>query len=72
MGDYENVYLKQISDDLSFIKKKIVELEQNVQEINGDLHEVRPDYIQKLKKIEKEPTKKYGNLEEMEKDLKKD
>ena len=72
MNQYETVYLKQISDDISFIKKKILELEEDVHEISADLHEVRPEYIEKLKRIEKEPSKRYKNLEEFEKSLKKD
>ena len=72
MGEYENADLKQMSDDISFIKKKMLEMEEDLHEISEDLHEVRPEYIEKLKKIEKEPTKKYKNMEEFEKSLKKD
>lgn len=69
----ENINLvKQISDDLTFLKKKVVAIEERIEEIDDDLHAVRPAYLEKLKKLEKEPTKKYKNLEELEKDLKKD
>ena len=44
--------LVQISDDLSFLKKKILSIEQRVEEIDDDLHELRPEYREKLKKIE--------------------
>ncbi len=72
MGESENVYLKQISADLVFIKKKVLEMEENIQTISNDLHDVRSEYVEKLKKMENEPSKKYKNLDEFEKELKRD
>lgn len=48
--------LRQISDDVADIKSRITKMEVTIDEIDKDLHEVRPEYIAKLKKIEKEGT----------------
>ncbi len=46
--------LKQIADDVATIKNKVAKLEMSIDEIDADLHEVKPAYIKKLKQIEKE------------------
>ena len=38
------------------MRKRIVSLEQSVEEINTDMHEVRPEYLKKLEKIDMEET----------------
>lgn len=48
--------LKQIANDVATIKNKVAKLELSMDEINADLHEVKPEYIKKLKQIEKEGT----------------
>ncbi len=45
--------LKQIQSDLSFIKQKVSIIEEEVDAISGDIHELRPEYIKKLLEIEK-------------------
>ncbi|MEA2003617.1 MAG: hypothetical protein U9O53_01510 [archaeon] len=46
--------LQKISDDLDFLKEKIVRIENDVEEINLDLHKnVKSEYLKKLKKIDK-------------------
>ena len=39
--------------DLDFLKKKVIEIEEN---INMDMHHVKPEYIKKLEAIKKEGT----------------
>lgn len=46
--------LKEIKDELFFLTKKVIIIEEEVDAISGDLHIVRPEYIKKLKKIDKE------------------
>ena len=46
--------LRKISEDVTDIKERITKMEVTMDEIDMDLHEVRPGYIEKLKKIEKE------------------
>jgi hypothetical protein len=48
--------LARIASDLEFLKKKVVEIEENVEDINIDLHHVKPEYIKKLEAIKKEGT----------------
>ncbi len=50
----ESATLQKISDDLDFLKEKIVRIENDVEEINLDLHKnVKSEYLKKLKKIDK-------------------
>lgn len=46
--------LERIALDLDFLKKKVVEIEENVEDINIDLHHVKPEYLKKLKAIKRE------------------
>ncbi len=60
--------LKEIRDELFFLKKKIIIIEEEVNEISNDLHEVRPEYVKKLKQIEKEGKfHSFKNVEELRK-----
>ena len=43
--------IQELHRDLHFLKAKIINIELNVEEINQDLHHVRPEYLQKLEKI---------------------
>ena len=58
--------LKEIRDDLFFLKKKVIIIEEEVDAISNDIHEVRPEYIKKLKKIGKEGKfNSFKNIEEL-------
>lgn len=46
--------LERIASELDFLKKKIVEIEKNVEDINIDLNHVKPEYLKKLEAIKKE------------------
>ena len=48
--------LQQIAGDVADIRTKITLLEVTFNEMETDLHEVKPEYIEKLKKIEAEGT----------------
>jgi hypothetical protein len=62
----EAVIDQRILDDLAFLKEKILRIEMEVSEINDDLHQIRPDYLEKLKKIDKG---KFISRAEFEKEL---
>jgi len=62
MGNRENVTLEMV-----YIK--LQNIEQEVREINEDLHAVRPEFAEKLKNIEKGKTHSFASIEEMEKHL---
>ena len=64
--------MMQISDDLSFLKKRIVAIEQRVEEIDDDLHELRPEYLKKLKKIEAGKFHSYKSVKELRNAIEKD
>ena len=48
--------LERIASDLDFLKRKVIEIEENIEDINNDLHHVKPEYIKKLEAIKKEGT----------------
>jgi len=48
--------LERIISDLDFLKKKIISIEETIEDIDNDLHHVRPEYIRKLESIKKEGT----------------
>ncbi len=52
----ETQLLERIASDLDFLKKKVVEIEESIEDINNDLHHVKPEYIKKLESIKKEGT----------------
>ncbi len=58
--------LEKIAKDMNVLKIKLSKIEADVEEINTDLHEVRPEYIEKLKKIQKG---RYFSRKEFEKAL---
>ncbi len=64
--------LIQISDDLSFLKKKVIAIEERVEEIDDDLHELKPEYIEKLKKIEEGKFYSYKTVKDLRVAIEKD
>ena len=55
--------LKKIASDVAVVKEKVKAIEFELTEISNDLHEIRPDYVEKLKRIEKEGTISKGEFE---------
>lgn len=45
--------LRQMQNDISFMKNKIIIMEEEIDAISGDMHEVRPKYIKRIQEIEK-------------------
>ena len=58
--------LEKIAKDMDILKIKLSKIESDVEEINTDLHEIRPEYMQKFKKIE---AGKFLSRKEFEKEL---
>jgi len=48
--------LNRIASDLDFLKMKILSIEETIENIDNDLHHVKPEYICKLESIKKEGT----------------
>ena len=62
--------LKQIQSDLSFIKQKVSMIEEEVDAISGDIHELRPEYVKKLQEIEKKGKfLSFKNVDELRKSI---
>jgi hypothetical protein len=62
--------LKQIQNDLAFIKRKVSIIEEEVDAISGDIHELRPEYVKKLHEIEKKGKfLSFKNVDELRKSI---
>ena len=48
--------LKDIANNVDDIKKRLTNIEFAIKEVDMDIHEVRPGYIEKLKKLDNEET----------------
>lgn len=59
--------LKQIAQDVIEIKQRVTRLETTMEEIDVDLHDIKPEYLQKLKKIDEG---RFLTEDEFEKELK--
>ncbi|MFZ3077488.1 MAG: DUF2683 family protein [Candidatus Aenigmatarchaeota archaeon] len=60
--------LKHIQSDVSLMKQKIIIIEEEVDAISGDMHEVRPEFIKKIQSIEKEGNfHSFKNIDELRK-----
>jgi len=60
----ETELLRKISDDLDFLKKKILEIEESLDLITSDLHPVKEEYLERLDEIKKEGTVSGRKFEE--------
>ena len=60
----EQQLLKQIAKDISFLKEKIIDMDSELADLASDFHEVRPEYLEKIKSIEKQKGKVFDNKEE--------
>ena len=52
----ETELLKKISDDLDFLKNKILEMDESLEIIDTELHPVKEEYLERLNQIKKEGT----------------
>ncbi len=62
--------IQKISDDLDFLKERILKIEEDLGEINSDFHQkVKPEYLHKLKSIDQG---RFFSEEEFERELAKE
>lgn len=60
--------LLQMQHDMSFLKQKIVVIEEEIGEISSDLHrELNPEFLNRLEKIQKQKGIRFGSVKEFEK-----
>ncbi|CAG0971166.1 hypothetical protein METP3_01498 [Methanosarcinales archaeon] len=55
--------LQKLASDLDFLKTKIISIEETIEDIDTDLHHVKPEYIRKLESIKKEGTVSSSDFE---------
>ncbi|HUW68286.1 MAG TPA: hypothetical protein VMW20_09625 [Candidatus Nanoarchaeia archaeon] len=56
--------LEKIISDLDFLKIKIISIEETIEDIDNDLHHVKPEFIRKLESIKKEGTISSADFEQ--------
>jgi len=61
--------LKEIRNDLNFLKEKVISMEITINEIDRDIHkELNPEYVKTLDKIERKDKRiHFRNIEEFDK-----
>lgn len=57
--------LKQIANDVADIKRKVEKIEESIGELDMEMREVKPEYMEKLKKIEKGNHYKFRSMDEL-------
>jgi len=45
--------IEKMAKDIDFMKQRLVAIEEDIKEISEDMHDVRPEYIEKLNKIDR-------------------
>ncbi|MFY1111179.1 MAG: hypothetical protein AB3K77_05800 [Methanosarcinaceae archaeon] len=60
----EKELLRKISNDLDFLKKKILKIEESLDLITSELHPVKEEYLERLNEIKKEGTVSGSEFEE--------
>jgi|GEM_PF-992858 len=62
--------LNSMKKDILFLKQKIRAMEEEIDAVSDDIHEVRPEYVEKIKKILAEGKfHNYNNVQELRKDI---
>ncbi|MBI2112904.1 hypothetical protein HYT52_05180 [Candidatus Woesearchaeota archaeon] len=60
----EVINLQNVQQQLSFLIEKVTKIESNIEEIHQDLHQVKPEYIEKLKEIKKGKTHHFSSKDD--------
>lgn len=61
----ESVTLQDLHEELQFITGKISQIEESIEEIDYDFHkQIKPKYLEKLKKIKRGKTHRFQTKEE--------
>lgn len=60
----EQQLLKQIAQDIHFLKEKVIDIDNELADLASDLHEVRPEYIEKIKAIAQQKGKVFQKKED--------
>ncbi len=59
--------LRRMQSDISFMKQKILIMEEDISEISSDLHrELNPEFRNRLEKIQKQKGPRFDSVKEFE------
>ncbi|MFZ3385187.1 MAG: hypothetical protein WA144_14810 [Candidatus Methanoperedens sp.] len=59
--------LRVIQSDMTFMKQKIISLEEEINEISSDLHrEINPEFLERLETIQKQKGIRFNSMKEFE------
>ncbi len=59
--------LKQMQNDISFMKNKIIIIEEEVDEISSDLHrELNPEFLNRLESVQKQKGIRFNSMKEFD------
>jgi len=61
----EAVTLERIHEDLEFLKNTVAEIKEDISELRDIGIEVRPEYLEKLKRIRKEKGVPFKDVNEL-------
>jgi hypothetical protein len=64
--------LEQIADDIRSIRRELAELKEEVSDLRDVELEVRPEYLEKLKKIEAGQFKRFDSIDKLRKEIEQD
>jgi len=60
----EAIQKSNVQEQLSLLLEKVSKIELSVEEINDDLHQVKPSYLKKLEKIKRGKMHHFENKED--------
>jgi len=59
--------LKQMQNDISFMRQRIIVIEEEVDEISSDLHrELNPEFLKRLESIQKQKGIRFNSMKEFD------
>lgn len=65
----ETATISQMASDLREVKERVARIEAEIDELSKDLHILRPEYREKLRKLDTEAVKKLNSVEELDKSV---
>lgn len=66
------VLLKQVVEDVRIIRQELTALREEVSDLRDVELEVKPEYLQKLKKVDSGKFKRFSSIDELRKETETD
>jgi prefoldin subunit 5 len=67
-----DVSLQKIAEDVRVIREELAALKEEINDLRDLELEVRPEYMERLKKIDTGEFKRFSSVEELRKEIEKD